>query len=190
MYNILSVLKKTMDKTTICLLFENNGPDSKQCLSTYGTLFYANLSTCAFKVFLFIITNKFRLRLAVLKRPVKLNPGSEKIAHSFLQSVSNRSFGFWQQDPYLRYLYLRYSYLRYLYLRYLYLRYLYLRYLYLRYLYLRYLYLRYLYKRYLYLRYSYLRYYIWDIISMKLIFQIWPDIYVNLLVNSLYCFLP
>ena len=63
-------------------------------------------------------------------------------------------------------------YLRYLYLGYLYLRYLYLRYLCLRYLYLRYLYLRYLYLRYLYLRYSYPGYHIWDIISMKLLFQI------------------
>ena len=55
------------------------------------------------------------------------------------------------------------------------------------YLYLRYLYLRYLYLGYLYLRYSYTGYYIWDIISMKLIFQILPGIYVNFLVNSLYC---
>ena len=36
------------------------------------------------------------------------------------------SVGFWQQDPYLRYLYLRYLYLTYSYLRYLGLRYLYL----------------------------------------------------------------
>ena len=59
----------------------------------------------------------------------------------------------------------------------------------LRYSYLRYLYLRILYLRYLYLIYSYLGYYIWDIISMKLIFQMWPGIYVSFLVNFLCYFL-
>ena len=89
-----------------------------------------------FKYHLYMLgkVSKFQEKISDCCRDTHQKPPKRVSPHP------GRSTGFWQQDPYSRYLYLRYLYLRYLCLKCSYLRYLYLRYLYLRYLYLRYSY--------------------------------------------------